>query len=157
MCRDDSGPIGMTEDSHQAIEFPKLIEGSGQKFVDIASGCNHILMLTEDGKVYSFGDGSKGQLGRISRDQCDSIKTNRSQFLRPEVVKFEDANVNIEKIWAGHWCSYALSTNGHLYAWGLNNRFQLGFNNNHSINQENGHSGTFQGILFAKFIMNTMI
>lgn len=96
------------------------------KAVDIASGCHHILILTENGQVYSLGEGSKGQLGRIPAGELNTIKSNRDLFLNAQLVKFS-SQVIIKRVFASHWCSYALTEDGSLYGWGLNNYFQLGF------------------------------
>ena len=41
-------------------EFPP-----GYKITDIAAGLRHSLAVTENGQVWSWGSGSKGQLGRL--------------------------------------------------------------------------------------------
>lgn len=98
------------------IELDKFV-------VDIASGSNHFLMLTDEGKCYTIGDGSKGQLGRIPANQLKSIKTQRELFLKPHQVPIAE---KIESIFASQWNSFAVTKNGTLYGWGLNNYFQLG-------------------------------
>lgn len=112
-----------------ATKLPRRVElANGAKAIDIASGCHHFLILTEDRQVYTFGEGSKGQLGRIDKDDLLSIKTERELFMKPQPIPFfEGSKVRIEKIFARHWCSYALAEDGTLYAWGLNNYYQLGF------------------------------
>lgn len=132
LCRNESKKLGLfveDVDSESESGVPTKIPRKvtlNKKAVDIASGCHHFLMLTDDGQVYSLGEGSKGQLGRISPNELHSIKSNRELFLQAKVVKFPTP-VSIVKIFASQWCSYALTTDGDLYAWGLNNYYQLGF------------------------------
>ncbi|XP_054165894.1 regulator of chromosome condensation-like [Oppia nitens] len=140
--RDDSHNLGLFVDSESDSEKtfvstfrPKRLE-IDTKIVDIASGCHHILLLTEDGHVLSFGDGSKGQLGRIERTDLVSVETNRSLFLEPKRIQFPDSAL-VDAIWAGHWCSYARTTSGEVYAWGLNNYHQLGFESEGTVDIPN--------------------
>lgn len=136
--RDESDKIGLFVDDvfdpehvndRLATKLPRRVElAEGAKAIDIASGCHHFLILSEDRQVYSFGEGSKGQLGRIDKEDLLTIKSQRELFMKPQPVTFpNDKNVRIAKIFAGHWCSYALTEDGTLYAWGLNNYYQLGF------------------------------
>ena len=137
--RDESKKLGLfanspkSEDSDDfsATPVPKRIELE-TKIVDIASGCHHILLLTEDGDVLSFGEGSKGQLGRIKDNELQSISSDRQLFLEPKKVEFGEGVV-IEKIWANHWSSYSKTTSGDIYVWGLNNYHQLGFKSEGSV------------------------
>lgn len=125
----DGKPSG---DYNETI-VPKLVESLGStKIVDIASGCHHIILLTEKGEVLSFGEGSKGQLGRIPKEKLQSVNSDRQLFLIPQKIEFEDSVV-IEKIWSSHWSSFALSTTGAIYVWGLNNFHQLGFRTENPI------------------------
>ncbi|GLV32783.1 uncharacterized protein CBL_00510 [Carabus blaptoides fortunei] len=76
-------------------------------------------MLTEDGCVYSFGCGSRGQLGHGDVEKRDE----------PAII---DALCGIEiiKIACGFWHSVALSRQGDLYMWGSNSNGQLGLKTN---------------------------
>ena len=117
------------------------------KIVDIASGSHHVLLLTEAGEVLSLGEGSKGQLGRIEAADLDSIATKRELFIVPGKVDFSKAVPSdsaapapkIRRIFAGQWASFALSESGTLYAWGLNNYFQLGFRTAAPVEMTNGN------------------
>jgi len=121
-------------DDYNETHLPKLVDSlQPTKIVDIASGCHHILLLTENGDVLSFGEGSKGQLGRIPKESLQSVNSDRKLFLIPQKVEFEDSTVIIEKIWSSHWSSFAQSTNGDIYVWGLNNFHQLGFKTENPI------------------------
>jgi hypothetical protein len=52
---------------------------SKQKFVQIASGVDHVLALTAQGHVWVWGNGQQGQLGRkiIERRKVNGLKPER--------------------------------------------------------------------------------
>lgn len=87
-------------------------------------------MLTENGEVLTFGDGSVGQLGRCSRvshirsqrmvnDSPDSLKISVYDKGRKKLVMFDN-------IMAGGFWTAARSIDGAVYVCGLNNFGQLG-------------------------------
>ena len=98
--------------------------------VDIASGDNHVIVLTENGTVYTFGCGEQGQLGRVSELFCKIHEdySNVELFLKPQMVTI-DGNLDIkcDRIWAAGFTSFVRTTDGAIYGWGLNNYSQLGF------------------------------
>ncbi|XP_026189828.1 uncharacterized protein LOC34621195 [Cyclospora cayetanensis] len=84
----------------------------------VACGEQFSLVLTDDGQVYSFGDGSHGVLG------IDSIATRWT----PAKVKFHDRRVAL--IAAGTNHAIAVTDLGSTYTWGKNNLGQLGLGHN---------------------------
>lgn len=139
LFRDESKKLGLFVDSakeeagddFQATPFPRQV-ATDARIVDIASGCHHVLLLTEDGDVLSFGDGSIGQLGRVPEEALTSVARDRQLFLEPRKVELEPGAV-AEKVWANHWSSFAKTTAGHVFCWGLNNNNQLGFKSTESV------------------------
>lgn len=97
------------------------------KIIDIASGENHVLLLDDSGCVYSFGVAEQGRLGRIEESSMEFKKDNPEQYLTPHPVQFPSKDLKFDKIWARNWSSFARSTTGEIYAWGVNNYSQLGF------------------------------
>lgn len=98
--------------------------------LQIAAGENHLVMLTENGEVLTFGDGSVGQLGRCSRvalirsqrmvnDSPDSMKISVYDKGKKKLVLFDN-------IMAGGFWTAARSIDGSVYVCGLNNYGQLG-------------------------------
>ena len=138
-------PKSTNSDDFNATTLPKRIQLE-TKIVDIASGCHHILLLTEDGDVLSFGEGSKGQLGRIRDIELQTIANDRQLFLSPQKVEF-GVGIVIQKVWANHWSSYAKTTSGDIYVWGLNNYHQLGFKSNGSVRVTNSDPNESQTTL----------
>ena len=84
----------------------------------ISAGAFHNLAIDSQGNVYAWGKNEYGRLGdgtTIDRD----IPVLLSTFS-------EDPNINIIAVSAGWEFSLALDSSGRVYAWGRNNRGQLG-------------------------------
>jgi regulator of chromosome condensation len=60
--RDSSGPIGLVVEGRLQKEPVAVLPGV--EVVRIASGSDHLVMLTRDGELYSMGNAEQGQLGR---------------------------------------------------------------------------------------------
>lgn len=89
------------------------------KVVAVAAGEAHSLILTGDGRVYSWGRGMFGRLGTGS--EVDE--------LFPVQVKFEtceEKRLNFVGVAAGAYHSLALADDGSLWCWGYNIYGQLG-------------------------------
>lgn len=98
--------------------------------VDIVSGCDHILFLTCEGRIYSMGIGEQGQLGRLPEEDLRFDQSKKEVFLKPHIITCKDDKkdeVKFDRIWARSHSSFARSIDGDIYAWGLNNFGQLGF------------------------------
>ncbi|XP_050355450.1 serine/threonine-protein kinase Nek9 [Nymphalis io] len=89
------------------------------KTCDVECGYEHYMLLTTEGRVYTWGNGRRLQLGHGDLTNLD---------LPTEVEAL--AGIKIVKIKAGGWHSLALSEHGDLYAWGWNDTGQLGMNIN---------------------------
>ena len=72
--QDSSGKIGLipgSENRGKGMTRPVLLtlyKNAGEiveaRIIKIASGSNHLVMLADDGHIYSCGTGEQGQLGR---------------------------------------------------------------------------------------------
>lgn len=100
------------------------------RIVDIASGDDHVLMLTADGEIYSLGACKSGQLGRLAKEllQVMQVYTFQHLIMTPLMVTFSESYLRFDRIWASLKSSFARSTCGHIYAWGDNPKNKLGFN-----------------------------
>jgi alpha-tubulin suppressor-like RCC1 family protein/PKD repeat protein len=99
--------------------------GPFQGVIAIASGDNFVLALTNDGLVWAWGDNSSGQLG-LSREE---------KFLQyPHLVQIKKP---CQAIAAGHQHALALTTDGHMMAWGNNKYGQLGIGSTESTEWTN--------------------
>lgn len=81
----------------------------------IASGADHSLALTAEGRVWTWGSGSSGQLG-------DGTNLNRQA---PVPLLTVAGMAKIVHIGAGYSFSMALDANGSLWAWGSNSQREI--------------------------------
>lgn len=83
--------------------------------IAVAAGGRHSLILRQNRQVYATGNGGAGRLG-------DGFSTTRNY---PTRVAFADG-IEIESIDAGGARSFAIDTNGYLWAWGNGSYGRLG-------------------------------
>ncbi|EGD78600.1 hypothetical protein PTSG_01577 [Salpingoeca rosetta] len=151
MCglfRDDDGAIAFSDSIERQVTFAKVFPpANGRRYrqpptaADIASGSNHLMILTDAGKVFTLGNGRQGQLGRLTEPQTqrDSCRVTRdtpewvvkrrtsSSFLKRILTPQPVPRIKqVTKIFATTWGSYAIDAQNNVWAWGLNNYFQLG-------------------------------
>ncbi len=100
---------------------------SGKTVTQIASGRDHCIALTSEGKVYTWGNNDYGQLGN------GNTGTDRNV---PVLVGGLLNGKTIIQIGAGTYHCFALASDYTMYSWGRNNYGQLG----------NGNSGTDSNI-----------
>ncbi|KAL3066453.1 hypothetical protein OYC64_016412 [Pagothenia borchgrevinki] len=82
----------------------------------VACGSHHSVALTKDGQVYTWGQGSRGQLGLGERQPS----TKSPQHLNSLSA------VPLVQVAAGGGQSFALSVSGAVFSWGSNHCGQLG-------------------------------
>ena len=92
------------------------------KIVDLDEGTNHTVMLTNDGKAYAIGDNTYGQL---------SNGNNVPSETTPVAVRKNSENIftGIKEIKAGDKTTVIVTTDGKLYACGMNDNNELGIEN----------------------------
>lgn len=95
-----------------------------KNIVSVSAGWNFTLALSADGKVYGWGWNNNGQTGRGTTD-------NSPPRVSPVAVQLASDHSdlgNIIAISAGYNFSLALSSDGHVYAWGWNGEGEIGQN-----------------------------
>lgn len=121
--RDSHGTMGLTLDGSKSTPTQVLPE-----FVccDIASGADHLVMLTCGGKVYTMGCGEQGQLGRLSlRSASGETRRGKTELLAPKLV-ITPQRKHIDAIWTTTYCTFLREAEtSTIWAFGLNNYKQL--------------------------------
>ena len=82
---------------------------------DVITNGSHTISLRVDGKVFTWGDNTYGQLGNGTTVSSDE----------PVEVTFPEGTI-ITKITAGENHNVALDSNGNVWTWGRNNNYQIG-------------------------------
>ncbi|XP_034256018.1 RCC1 domain-containing protein 1 isoform X2 [Thrips palmi] len=91
------------------ISLPKLV------VTNVSCGNEHCLLVTQCGSVFTWGNGSRGQLGHGDLEPEES----------PRIVDAL-AGVAVSQISAGAWHSAVVTSSGDLYTWGWGSDGQLG-------------------------------
>ncbi|KAL0860080.1 hypothetical protein ABMA27_010395 [Loxostege sticticalis] len=124
--RDSHGSMGLVVRGREgkACKEPVKVD-IGETGVGIASGGDHLVILSSSGAVYTMGCGEQGQLGRLSqRSASRDARQGFSALLAPMKVTLKGG---ARRVWAGYHATVALDANNDkLFAWGLNNYGQLG-------------------------------
>ncbi|XP_038055580.1 E3 ubiquitin-protein ligase HERC2-like [Patiria miniata] len=97
---------------------PKLVKAlAGQRVMQVACGSRdaQTLALTDEGLVYSWGDGDFGKLGRGGSEGC-SVPHNVERLNSHGILQIE----------CGAQFSLALSKTGTVWTWGKGDYFRLG-------------------------------
>ena len=112
--------VGKTDATINTLTEVKLADGTPlTNIVKISAGYQHALALTADGKVYSWGLNTSGQLG---------INTNVNSIYAVEMLNTEgtEAVKDIIDIAAGGYHSAVLAKDGKVYSTGYNAHGELG-------------------------------
>ncbi|XP_055714173.1 regulator of chromosome condensation [Phlebotomus papatasi] len=121
--RDSHGNMGLTLEGNKRIPVALLPD---VKVVDIASGADHLVILSAQGKLYTVGCGEQGQLGRVTfRSASGDSRRGKSELLKPEIVPTRKSRF-IDGIWATNFCTfYRDHATQKIFGFGLNNHNQL--------------------------------
>ncbi|KAF9456066.1 regulator of chromosome condensation 1/beta-lactamase-inhibitor protein II [Collybia nuda] len=104
--------------------------GEKERAVKAAAGVTFSIVLTESGKVFSFGSAEKGQLGNGTTGEriTTGNKTAYDIESSPIYIKELDGKEIVE-IASGQQHSLALDSTGVVYVWGYNGYCRLGLGN----------------------------
>lgn len=121
--RDSHGNMGLTLEGNKRTPINVLPD---MKCCDIASGADHLVILTCQGKVYTVGCAEQGQLGRVSlRSASGEGRRGKTDLLQPGLV-ITKSKKPVETIWATNYCTFLREyQTGVIWAFGLNNYKQL--------------------------------
>lgn len=115
--RNDFGQLGLgyTSPLTASITVPTRIENDTD-WVAIAAGAHHTISLKSNGKIWSWGLNSVGQLG---------LGNTTNSWTPTQIGNYSDWS----KIDTGEYHTIGLRTNKTLWTWGYNNYGQLGLAN----------------------------
>jgi regulator of chromosome condensation len=108
--------LGFSVNSH-IQQTPILIQGL-KNIIDVACGNDHALALDNKGKAWAWGNSRQNELGRPVH------KRRIIQGLIPREV--EISRKKVKSIHSGSFHSFAVTTDGSIYSWGLNSFSQCG-------------------------------
>lgn len=126
--RDNNGIFGLFCDT-SVQSVPRLVKEL-RNIIFIDAGANHIVAVSREGKVFTWGVGEQGQLGRkiMSRHVKESSLIPRPINFRPYKLSNK-----FQKAFAGGYHTFLLHETGSLYSCGLNNYGQLGTGDTTSV------------------------
>jgi regulator of chromosome condensation len=87
-----------------------------ERIVDIAAGVDHVVALSAKGRVFCWGNGEQHQLGRRI------VGRRKLSCLEPAQLGVK----NVVRIGSGAYHSFAVTEQGKVFTWGLNNFGQCG-------------------------------
>ncbi|XP_059098839.1 probable E3 ubiquitin-protein ligase HERC4 isoform X1 [Tigriopus californicus] len=120
---DDRGQLGQNS-GEEKWPMPKIIRGLAHlNVVQVACGWKHSLVLTNNGRLFAFGDNTYGQLG-LGNDGGDRVLT-------PQPIE-SLSGLPIKKIACGGYHCVVVTMSGAVFAWGRNNHGQVGVDGNES-------------------------
>lgn len=112
------GQLGSSTYRKKCQRVPSLLEFD-EPAVQVACGGFHNALLTDSGKVYSWGLGRHGQLGNLAR--------KHNMLSNPRLVEeLATFKVVVAQVACGQYHTACVSTHGRLYSWGDGKHGQLG-------------------------------
>ncbi|KAL7275310.1 hypothetical protein RUND412_001753 [Rhizina undulata] len=114
--RATEGVIGFSKNGN--IQPTPVLIPNLKNIVDVSVGNNHALAFSKEGNVYAWGDGEKMQLGRRV------VERTRQNGLTPR--EFGLPRRSVKYVSTGGTHSFAITKDGKVWAWGLNNYGQCG-------------------------------
>lgn len=132
--RNAGGPFGMGSGPKKIVQTPEKAfppaagADAAERAVGVASGCDHVLLRTASGRVFSWGCAERGRLGRMAEAQADLKEipdaVKREQLTPTPVPGLPAAGAT--DVFCGFLCSFVLAADGReAYGFGLNNYGQL--------------------------------
>lgn len=131
----NEGSLGFSSGhKHQFLPVP-ILELSHkpddtEKVSSIASGGNHLLVLTTHGNIYTWGAGEQSQLGR------KVLERRKIHGTVPERITLGSRWNKAVVVGAGIYHSFAVDDKGDVWGWGLNHMGQTGTGHSSSSDSE---------------------
>ena len=114
----DLGQCGReTINSENEYLLPSLIDFNTENVIQISCGAYHSLGLTSSGRLFGWGRNRFGQVG-CGKEQGENI-------LKPYLLTYFDER-SVKPIYSSNRHSFALTSDGFVYSWGVNEDCVLG-------------------------------
>ena len=97
-----------------AKSSPVTTAGGGTTWARVACGQRHVAAIKTDGRLWTWGDNTNGQLGQATTTNRSSPRTTSG------------AGTTWSKVACGNYTTAAVKTDGTLWTWGSNFQGQLG-------------------------------
>ncbi len=102
---------------------PRQVDTGDSRFTQISAGTAHMIALDTQGRAWTWGDDTHGQLGDGNTGGATGTPTVRA--MPPATPSW----MVYTQVRAGGSHTLAIANNGHMYAWGDNTHGQLGDGN----------------------------
>jgi alpha-tubulin suppressor-like RCC1 family protein len=116
---------GTFVDRDVPVEIPA---GTGLTWLKVSAGAGHTVAIRSDGRIFTWGDNSLGQLGRAlgaTGEQCPPLLDPCTAATPGEIPQFLGFDPWVD-VAAGALHTVAITRNGELWAWGNNDFGQIG-------------------------------
>ncbi|KEG13851.1 hypothetical protein DQ04_00751110 [Trypanosoma grayi] len=121
-----SGELGTQRFQDYITPTQVQITPFGVRVVDVALGANYSCALSDDGNIYTFGNGDWGQLGLGGPFELEEHPDDKSMVVTvPQRIPLFERQPAV-RIAAGYAYAMALTADHHVYFWGNNNHGQSG-------------------------------
>lgn len=119
---DGQGQLGVGDATGATLNTPTQVQNV-QNIIAVAAGDGHMLAVQSDGTVWATGDDTDGELGD---------GTTNSEAAPIQVVAL--SGITAQAVAAGSNTSFALDSNGLVWAWGKNDTGELGLGTTGDVN-----------------------
>ncbi|CAM9510251.1 unnamed protein product [Ectocarpus sp. 4 AP-2014] len=118
LANTSSGAAGAATgvESGHGVQDPR--KRPGALVVRAACGRDHSAIVTNDGRIWTFGSGLHGQLGLGTVGETSSIPTVVDALIGVGTMRPDGSFTGMETVACGAWHTAALSTTGDVYTWG---------------------------------------
>jgi regulator of chromosome condensation len=118
----NEGSLGFADGRKHQFEPTTIMkfDDRSERVSSLATGTNHLVVLTTTGNIYTWGAGEQSQLGR------KVLERRKIHGTVPEKVTLGTRSRKAVHVGAGTYHSFAVSESGDVWAWGLNSMGQLG-------------------------------
>lgn len=125
--RDSSGVMGFSPTTRIQITPVCVYRAStpADQVIRIASGADHTAAVTAGGVLLTWGTGQTGQLGRVGERINDRTKMETLLLPHPVPIKGATRRNKIVDVNCGTYTTFAITADGSVQAFGLNNYGQL--------------------------------